>query len=130
MGDAALAEATRESEKPPEPEGPSDFSNRTLARGFSLCQISLSRSFQRRITPKTTRTSTTTRTIHNQLGIGAHPFHTPILDGSSSARFRERLRPTVQLADPVLGLKARTRKLCRARRPGEMSKETDSEADW
>lgn len=32
-------------------------------------------SFQRRITPKITRTRTTTRTIHNQLGISAHPSH-------------------------------------------------------
>ena len=44
---------------------------------------------QRRITPKITRITTTTRTIHNQLGIGAHPSHESILDGSSSARDHE-----------------------------------------
>ncbi len=33
-------------------------------------------------------------TIHTQLGTSAHPFHTPILDGSSSARDRASLRLT------------------------------------
>jgi hypothetical protein len=32
VGDPTVEEATRESEKPPEPEGPSDFSSRNLPR--------------------------------------------------------------------------------------------------